>query len=222
MKAIILEHADVWAGDRIICVGGYTERGDLPKGLLSAEEEKAIDEQPREPDDCYSDLLESYCNKILTKSGYEPDSLLRKLLADYDQISSLDRDRLVSSIHVSDPEPDILRNISKRQYVRRAALLEMRKTCPKDWEFDRVDLGHVVVSRFCWSSDPSISMSNHGGIDRGVWAGDRFDITSASALEDRDERGQQIQWVDVTEEALAEMRCMWASEFGGLDEGVCC
>ena len=205
MKAIILEHTTVWAGDRIICVDDYTERGDLPEGLLSAEEDETIYEQPRDPNP-YLDPLDSYCNKILPISGHDPRSLLLKLLADCDHISLQDRDRLISSISYS--EPDVLRNISKRQYVRRAALLEMRETCPK-WKFDQVDLGHIVVSRFCW---PSIQ-SHHGGIDRNVWAGDRFDITSADALEDKDEHGQQIQWVDVTDEAIEEMLSIWSDHF---------
>jgi hypothetical protein len=64
--------------------------------------------------------------------------------------------------------PKILHNILKRQYVRRGALLRM--TCP-------ADLSHVVLSRISWSSDDSVSMSYEGDIHRGVWAGDRFDIT---------------------------------------------
>ena len=219
MEAVILEHAIMWAGDRIVCFGSYTERGDLPEGLLSAEEEEAIDNHPLGPEDeedSYIARLDSFYGKILPSSRYEPGSLLRKLL-DCDQIPLQDRDMLLSSIRICHPEPDVLRNLSKRQYVRRAALVKLRKTCPKNWEFNRVDLGHIVASRFCWSSDPSIATSYSGGLHRGVWAGDRFDIASADALEKKDENGLQIQWTDVTEEVLEEMQCIWSSEFG---EGV--
>jgi hypothetical protein len=92
---------------------------------------------------------------------------------------------------------DILRNISKRQYVRRRALRKM--TCPTHWQWDTVDLGHVVMSRICWSSDSSVAMSYKGDIHRGVWAGDRFDITSADALDEKDENGQEVEWTDVTD-----------------------
>ena len=77
-----------------------------------------------------------------------------------------------------------------------------------------MDLGHVVASRFCWSSGDSISMAYDRGIDRGVWAGDRCDITSADAIEERDENGQQVKWTDVTEEVLDEIRDIWSCEYG--------
>jgi len=69
----------------------------------------------------------------------------------------------------------------------------MCKACPKIREMSCVDLGHVVIARFCWSSDDSVAMAYQGRIHRGVWAGDRCDITSADALEERDENGQQVE-----------------------------
>jgi hypothetical protein len=52
-----------------------------------------------------------------------------------------------------------------------------------------------------------------GPIHLGVRAGDRFDITSLDALKERDENGQQIERVDVTEEVLEEIKCV---AFGGV------
>jgi hypothetical protein len=51
-------------------------------------------------------------------------------------------------------------------------------------------------------------------IHRGVWAGDRFDITSADALDEKDEDGRSVEWTDVTDEVLKEMYEIWLSEYG--------
>jgi hypothetical protein len=217
MKAFILEHAMSWAGDRIVCVGNYLDYADIPEGILTTEELeelRALNEaSDNNDDDGYG--LTSLCDKELREDDFDPHSLVRSFLRGYhDRIPQWGHKKLGSLIHLRYRKPDVLRNISKRQYVRRAALLEMRQTCPKHWEFKHVDLGHLVFSRFCWSTDPYVYMRYRGPICRGVWAGDRFDITSADALDERDENGQQIEWVDVTEEALEEMRHIWSSEFG--------
>ena len=101
--------------------------------------------------------------------------------------------------------------------MRRSALAEISKTCPKHWRFDSVGLGHVVLSRICWSPDRSVWIRYGGGIQvhRGVWAGDRFDITSADALEEKAANGQRVEWKDVTEEVLEEMGQIWTRELGG-------
>jgi hypothetical protein len=204
MKAFILEHAASWAGDRILCLGEYLEYRDIPEGLLTTEE---LDD--------YGYSLTYLCNKKLREDGFNPHSLVHNFLHDFhQQISQWDLRKLGSSIRLLYKTPDILRKISKHQYVRRAALLEMRQTCPKHWEFKHVDLGHVVFSRICWSSSSYVSILYDGPIHRGVWAGDRSDITSEDALEERDENGQPIEWVDVTDEVLKEMHDIWSSEFG--------
>jgi hypothetical protein len=213
MKKIFLRFQLAWAGDRIICTGDYLEHGNLPKGLLSTKEEN---EYAKYATECGS--LEEYCHTPVRSYPCVPKERMAYFIdRPCDQLSFYDRQRICSAIDIAYEEPEILRNISKRQYVRRADLLEMSKTCPKDWEFDLVDLGHVVISRICWSSDPSITICYDGDIHRGVWAGDRFDITSVAALEEKDENGQQVLWTDVTKEVLEEMRGIWSSEYG---EGV--
>ena len=229
MKAFILEHATSmsWAGDRIVCVGDYLDYTDIPEGVLTTEELEELTALNEALDDRYFGGygLTYLCNKKLRKDDFDPQSLVRNFLCGYqDRIPQWGHNKLRSLTRLRYRKPDVLRNISKRQYVRRAALLEMRQTCPNHWQFrhfqfKHVDLGHVVFSRFCWSTDSCVSMRYNGPIYRGVWAGDRFDITSADALEERDENGQQIEWVDVTEEVLEEMRHIWSSEFGDTPGG---
>jgi hypothetical protein len=188
-------------GNRPMCTGDYLE-DDLPECLSSLNHENFVRR------------VKKRGRTISMSTAQDPASLLRNVLANCHHVPLQDRDRLLSSIRISYRNPEILRNISKRQYVRRSALLEMCKACPKRWRISSVDLGHVVASRFCWSSDDSISMAYDGGIDRGVWAGDRFDITSADAIEERDENGPQVKWTDVTEEVLDEIKDIWSCEYG--------
>lgn len=69
------------------------------------------------------------------------------------------------------------------------------------------------ITHLRWSSDPSISMCYDGGIWRGVWAGDRFDITTPDVLEKEDENEQQVAWKDVSDEVMKEMAAIWKSEY---------
>ena len=211
MKSLILDLATQWAGDRIICIGDYVRRGDLPENLLSKEEEEMLDSDHDEDSQSYYDCLVTHCDINVSGSPYQPDSLLLRLVR---CVPWQHQRKLLTDISIGYRKPEILRNISKRQYMRRSALLGMVETCPEHWGWDRVDLGHVILSRISWSSDSSVSMSYDGDIHRGVWAGDRFDITSADALDEKDENGQAVEWTDVTDEVLEEMFKIWLSEYG--------
>jgi hypothetical protein len=202
MKAFALQHATMWAGDQIICTGDYLEPDDLPECLSSLKYEKFVRN------------VQKRGRELSVLSDHDPVSRVQSMICGWHHVPPQDRRRLLSPIRISYRNPEILRNISKRQYVRRSDFLEMCKACPEDWRMSYVDLGHVVVSRFCWSSDPSASMAYQGDIHRGVWAGDRFDITSADAIEERDENGQQVEWTDVTGEVINEIRDIWSCVYG--------
>jgi hypothetical protein len=133
----------------------------------------------------------------------------------YSKLSEAEWCKVDALIRVVSPDPEtrVLRNISRRQYVSRSALTKLRESSPKNWHLESVDLGHIVCSRICWSSDGSVAMSYDEDIHRGIWAGDRFDITSADALEETDENGQSVEWKDVSEEVMEEMSRIWSSEY---------
>jgi hypothetical protein len=62
--------------------------------------------------------------------------------------------------------------------------------------------GEVVLSRICWSSDPTIiNMPYNGKIHRGVWAGHCFGITTRA----RHEQDVKEEWKDVSEEVAKEI-----------------
>jgi len=230
MKTIILDLAIQWAGDRIICIGDYLRRGDLPPNLLSKEEEEELDrDYDGDPQGDYDQesQLTAYerlivrCNIGVSSTAYWPYDLLYKLVhwQKCKNVPPQYQLKLMTDIKIGYRAAEILRNISKRQYVRRSALLEMFETGPERWRLHQIDLGHVVLSRISWSSDPSVAMTYEGDIHRGVWAGDRLDITSEDALDEKDENGQLVEWTDVTDEVLKEMYEIWLSEYGLGERG---
>ncbi|KII95837.1 hypothetical protein PLICRDRAFT_693972 [Plicaturopsis crispa FD-325 SS-3] len=115
----------------------------------------------------------------------------------------------------------VLRNLTKRVYV-----LAARLKTPWDREQglpdDEVDLGssdagaflgNVILSRVCWSSDPSCSLHEEDSkrIYRGVWAGDRFDIVTLAAL---DSLPDAELWEDISEEIREEVGLLWKHDRG--------
>jgi hypothetical protein len=69
--------------------------------------------------------------------------------------------------------PTVLRNLSRQQYVRESALLELKTKYAEVKNYhgkgilQNVGFGGVLMTRICLSSDPSVSMSYDGPIHRG-------------------------------------------------------
>ncbi|KAF8989233.1 hypothetical protein BDQ17DRAFT_478574 [Cyathus striatus] len=94
---------------------------------------------------------------------------------------------------VRDYSPYILRNLSKKAYVRGFN--------PPWCVRGKCTFGQTLFARICWSSDPSTNMAHYPKdvpeITRGLWAGDRFDIVP---LQEVDAVLEIDGWEDVTEE----------------------
>ncbi|KAF8916448.1 hypothetical protein CPB85DRAFT_1432131 [Mucidula mucida] len=104
-------------------------------------------------------------------------------------------------------EPVVLRNLSKKVYVRQDALA---LKSDNDASVHYMSFGSLVLARIAWSNDSSMAMeyaTNHD-LHRGVWAGDRFDTASVDDVEHDD------QWTDVSAAARKELEEIWESEFG--------
>ncbi|KAA8894301.1 hypothetical protein FN846DRAFT_974739 [Sphaerosporella brunnea] len=99
----------------------------------------------------------------------------------------------------------VLRNLTTKEYVRRS-VVGPGVNGPFSYG-GGVGLGHVLLSRICWSSDSSTAMS-WDGIHRGIWAGHKFDITAITAIEGDD------SWKDVSVEAYEDIKAIWKSEYG--------
>ncbi|KAH9892846.1 hypothetical protein C8Q73DRAFT_699660 [Cubamyces lactineus] len=95
------------------------------------------------------------------------------------------------------PAPEVLCNVSKREFVRRDALLKISK-------FREVTLAHALIVQVLWSPDPScnfrVAEEYHERISRGPWAGDRFCVTTLATMpEFAPDLGE---WRDVSEEVV--------------------
>ncbi|KAJ7859197.1 hypothetical protein B0H14DRAFT_3446835 [Mycena olivaceomarginata] len=145
-----------WAGDRIICVGDYLRRDDLPDDVLSPEE---VDE--------FTGLDED-------GEHYYTFHALGSLIFDYEPTSLASRPT----------QPAVLRNVSRLQYIRESALVTWKARAQTEIkETKDVGFGQIVLSRICFSTDSTVAMAYEGDIHRGVWAGDRFDIVGSEWLE---------------------------------------
>ncbi|KAJ7652602.1 hypothetical protein B0H17DRAFT_1214917 [Mycena rosella] len=105
-------------------------------------------------------------------------------------------------------QPGVLRNLSRRQFVRESALVDLK--AGELEELKNVGFSEVVLSRICFSSDSSVSMSYDGGIHRGVWAGDRFDIVGSEWLQGLED---DASWTDVSDEQVRSLDFGFRSDF---------
>ncbi|KAJ7480547.1 hypothetical protein FB451DRAFT_1446318, partial [Mycena latifolia] len=74
-----------------------------------------------------------------------------------------------------------------------------------------VNLGEILLTRICFLSNDWVSTPWDGGIHRGVWTGNRFDIVPSKWLEGQS--GDGNPWTDVTEEVLKEFEEIWCAEY---------
>lgn len=147
-----------WAGDRIICVGDYIE--DWPDGLLSQREVEEMEAKD-------------------TTSLYD---MIR--LVPYDEVDAAHIPRMTVYEHET---PIVLRNLTKRQFVREDVLFHELASGPLA-DDEQIQLGHVVVSLICWSGDHYMA--------EGLWAGNRLDVVSVKTLEEELDAGDP--WQDAT------------------------
>jgi hypothetical protein len=173
-----------WAGDRIICLGDNHE--DLPAGLLSTAEQEELDKGDEGEEMRLYQFASEHYQKVKGISAFNPPQL--------------------SGGHW------ILRNLSKDQYVREEAIkVAGVKGMSNNRSSKEIGLGQVVLSRICWSTDDSCAMSYYDkDIYKGVWAGDRFDITTINQIGIEDGR----KWTDVSDEVAEEMTKIWVGEYG--------
>lgn len=223
VNALLLPVAGHWAGDRIICVGDYAQNDDMPPGLLTEDEKQQIRELCSKP----FDGTTRKDGKLEEEEDDEGSASLYNLASDRFAKRSCSQLGIQYCIQSAIWYPDARRydklwypkknaqtttapsplqwalcNLSKREYVQSDTI----------GDFPSVkQLGYFefLLSRICWSSDPSISMCYRGTIHRGVWAGDRFEITTIDRLE-----GGEAEWKDVGEEMTKEMAAIWESDYG--------
>jgi hypothetical protein len=222
------------AGTSLVCVGGYLDADDYPPGMdwQSKMEElqkefrdgpgtRHLGSEKPEPALLY-DVAQDFA-RIEKPNGslaYEsmPSEQFNEFILCLDNLphaNQKDLDFLLNFDHrwfyINSPDW-VLRNLTTKEFVRRSVVAHGSNgpfTC------GGVGLGEVLLSRICWSSDPSAAMSCEG-IHRGIWAGHKFDITLMEAFEG------EVGWKDVSESMHDEITGIWQREYGDDWEKAWC
>ncbi|KAJ9305839.1 hypothetical protein DTO217A2_4582 [Paecilomyces variotii] len=199
-----------WAGKRLMCIGDYLEVGDEPS-WFSDEDKRLL--YPKNANG--GDISTTYSVKLFSGLVYQMRNHLERmndpLLAKKEQWVNRLREIICPPLKTFYPEnqPWVLRNLTTKEFVH-AEAIALKKEHIHGPDIDFRGFGELVVSRICWSSDPSVSMKNTTRIHRGKWTGHRFDITTL-ARHELDMK--KDTWKDVSEEAKKELHMIWYSEF---------
>ncbi|KAJ9311069.1 hypothetical protein DTO271D3_8658 [Paecilomyces variotii] len=207
-----------WAGKRLMCIGDYLDVGDEPP-WFSDEDKKLL--YPIKGDDEYGFTAYGIMQKLampvelfvglVNKMREHLEGMNDPLLAKKEQWVDRLREIICPPLKTFYPEdqPWVLRNLTTREFVR-AEAIALKKEHIHGPDIDFRGFGELVVSRICWTSDPSVSMKNTTRIHRGIWAGYRFDITTL-ARHEADMKNDT--WKDVSEKLKKELDTIWYGEF---------
>ncbi|TRM65171.1 hypothetical protein BD626DRAFT_628409 [Schizophyllum amplum] len=222
----LFEQYSASADHRLICVGDYLEQDDLPPNIELYEDE--AEELEGSVDDEDGEQCDATLYQLQCKEGFQDDidihTKLRSKLPHDDwllpTVHYLSTSRILRRLvpkapcHCGCDVPLVLRNLSRNEYVRSQAMLDLHKTVtpanPADW---LPYLGDAVMARICWASSPETSLNYEGPIQvhRGVWAGDRFDIVPEEFFEKERQAAEQ-PWTDVSVEVASEVEAIWVAE----------
>lgn len=122
----------------------------------------------------------------------QPEDLRRSFWQDTPECRIADDLGLIKPVSI---QPDIIWNLTKQVYVRFDAI-------PEDIASEHDDefiMGWILLVHITWT--------NSDEINRGDWAGDRFELTEKDMLERRLEDSEDgRKWTDVSEEAFQFVR----------------
>ncbi|CAL1697004.1 unnamed protein product [Somion occarium] len=220
-----------WAGGRLICVGDYARIEDLPPGVFTKEEVedmKQYQDNLLDPAESIGSLHHylpaTYPFRRRVELGFDYGTIHRLMMEirKSERTSSEYRSRIYNALsELGSPRllyksehPWILCNLSKMQFIRFAAVSELHGYKPEDplqFIHPGFSVGTLLVSRICWSWDSSTSLCYKGAIHHGVWAGNRFEVTTMDRL--RPTEGGK-EWKDVTDEVVDEAIGIWKEHFG--------
>ncbi|KAF8515623.1 hypothetical protein BU17DRAFT_22954, partial [Hysterangium stoloniferum] len=139
---------------RIICVGNYVLNDDYPRGMLTEEELAEVSK---------AECLYSWIREFEDwdeDSGILPPAAMVPGSHDWRIFQEI--------VDKRSPLVRVVRNMSKKEYPRKGHNCGSR--------LEEMGVTQAILSRICWSHDPSSSMAYQGDIHRGTWAGDRIHI----------------------------------------------
>ncbi|KAI0058873.1 hypothetical protein BV25DRAFT_1829623 [Artomyces pyxidatus] len=184
-----------WAGDRIICIGDHSQSNDMPPTARETGEQISV--------------LSSTYETVLGPLDRRPSDELQSRMTSAAWAKL--RARMTEPPTWAADSAWVLCNLSKREFVLAEDIAKLTKRAAQGpFSPGGVSLGTALLSRICWSSHGSTAMSYEGNIHRGVWAGDRFQITTTDRLERLKEAGP---WTDVGQSVVQEIKEIWKSEY---------
>ncbi|KAI0758174.1 hypothetical protein C8Q74DRAFT_1303621 [Fomes fomentarius] len=219
-----------WANARLICLGRDTDRNaDLPPDLLTKDElhqvvtcvhPHVLDclEPGQEPHFALV-ACETYKNKYGTTSYHARTEYYDELSRLHEEAAANPKLALEVKMYKElcifsvtgpayPPGALVLCNLSKAEYVREDRLSKMVRKI-HGW-VEEFGLMHALLSRICWSVDPSISMccdkKYKERLTKGPWAGDRFCVVT---LETMPRPNVAKEWKDVTAEVDKLLAHLW-------------
>ncbi|KAF2502786.1 hypothetical protein BU16DRAFT_19057 [Lophium mytilinum] len=208
VKAILEKNLSPWAGGRLICLGDYAE--SRPDGILTTEEEAELVHHNSTLYDCvgdYSDYItpiEFIMQRIL-RSGGDQDTLWACMIGKE------------SDLWPTEGVIWILRNLDAKEYVRQDGFNKLCQNAPRSpftpsfGPFvEPVGFGCAIVSKICWTDDPSGTYGITNGM-HGEWAGNRLDVTTLERMEE----GFESSWKDVSTAVMEQVKRL-ADECGLL------
>ncbi|KAK7062346.1 hypothetical protein R3P38DRAFT_2834808 [Favolaschia claudopus] len=201
-----------WNGHRVLCIGDYLEDSDIPENVFTTPEEEA-----EFTDDGESSLYRYDFVEVKGDSfGYTPIFVELSARVNYQTFDMYGIRHLLTYSPPPPPmaHPTVLRNLTRKEYVRETALLELKAKYVKVKVMQQVGLGEALMTRICLSSDPSASLSYDGPIHQGAWVGDRFDIVSSAEWQ------ETASWTDVSDQVLKDVEDIWRAEYGVKESDV--
>lgn len=206
-------------------MGDYTDGGDNPPGLFTGGEEEELVKGNTGSSGrvhLYRLCHESAC----IESSFPVQKLQKKfeMWAGHNNAKGMafaqsDREDMteilypdMSSFYPED-EAWVLRNLTTKEYVR-ADAVALRPEYIRGPDIKYLGFGEVVAMRISWTSDGDLGLLMDGeeDVNRGSWAGHRFDIT---VLDEKEmvEDG----WRDVSDETARRINELWMAEFDSHD-----
>ncbi|KAI0719357.1 hypothetical protein C8T65DRAFT_569356 [Cerioporus squamosus] len=200
-----------WLGCRVVCMGDLALYEDLPASFLNPEERDTIEAKiEKDEHACYGGLeLLDYTGAHMYRGAFTFNySYLQRFG------SNTVREAFEAVMGVAFPPERtdwILCNNMKKEYVRASAIAKLSGK-PNDVQpflpRCRLDLGHALLTRICWSNEELVNTPPKMKMHRGAWAGDRFCITTMERVENPQE------WKDVSSQVVKDLVQIYRKQFG--------
>ncbi|CZR64354.1 uncharacterized protein PAC_14252 [Phialocephala subalpina] len=224
LQAFARSRLGIWAGKNIVCVGTYLARNYYPRGLFN-EHDKAEFLKERDPFgqpihtlSTFTRRREGGSRRLDTYQRTPLHMLLQSPTVErtFSRMAEGDRMKIQHTLGFSQfygsDESWILRNLTTKEFVRSEAIAIKPEYIHGPY-IEYLGFGEVILSRICWSSTAILDIRYRGPINRGVWAGHSFDITTLDRHKEKATVAKE-EWKDISEEVSKEVAEIWASEWG--------